>query len=74
MAGSIIMVTLIQTVMLSVSVPFLLVRLTVTVPLPSSVVKVVASNSMVTSGAMYCISNLVNYIAKLLIKSNNKYM
>ena len=56
MAGSTIIVTLIQTVMLSERVPVLLTKLTVTVPLPSSVVKVLASNSMVTSGAMYCIS------------------
>ena len=46
------MVTFIQIVMLSERVP-VLTRLTVTVPLPSSVVKVLASNSMVTSGAMY---------------------
>ena len=44
------MVTFIQTVMLSERVP-VLTKLTVTVPLPSSVVKVLASNSMVTSGA-----------------------
>ena len=56
MAGSTIIVTLIQTVMLSERVPVLLTKLTVTVPLPSSVVKVLASNSMVTSGTMYCIS------------------
>ena len=55
MAGSIIMVTLIQTVMLSVRVPVFLAKLTVTVPLPSSALKVIAPNSMVTSGAMYCI-------------------
>ena len=59
MAGSIIMVTLIQTVMLSVRVPVLLARLIVTVPLPSSTLKVTASNSMVTSGAIYvCVKNL----------------
>ena len=64
MAGSIIMVTLIQTVMLSERIP-VLAKLTVTVPLPSSVVKVLASNSMVTSGTIYMYFN--NYIAKLLI-------
>ena len=47
------MVTLIQTVMLSERVPVLLTKLTMTVPLPSSVVKAHDSNSMVTSGAMY---------------------
>ena len=47
------MVTLIQTVMLSERVPVLLTKLTVTVPLPSSAVKVLASNSMVTSGTIY---------------------
>ena len=46
------MMTLIHTVMLSERVP-VLAKLTVTVPLPSSVVKVLASNSMVTSGAIY---------------------
>ena len=46
------MVILIQTVMLSERDP-VLTRLTVTVSLPSSVVKVLASNSMVTSGTIY---------------------
>ena len=51
MSGSIIMVTVIQTVILSERVP-VLAKLTVTVPLPSLVVKVIAPNSMVTSGAI----------------------
>ena len=55
MAGSIIIVTLIQTVMLSERVPVLLAKLTVTVPLPSLTLKVTASNSIVTSGATVCI-------------------
>ena len=53
------MVTLIQIVMLSERVPILLARLTVTVPLLSSTLKVIASNSIVTAGAVYCISNLI---------------
>ena len=57
------MVTLIKTVMLSVRVPVLLARLTVTVPLPSPTLKVTASNPMVTAGAVYCISNLINYVS-----------
>ena len=55
------MVTLIHTVMLSGRVP-VLAKLTVTVPLPSLVVKFLASNSMVTSGTMYCISNVIKYV------------
>ena len=55
-----IMVTLIQTVMLSVRVPVLLAKLIVTVPLPSSTLKVTASNSMVTSGATYVYVNNLN--------------
>ena len=56
------MMTLIHTVMLSGRVPVLLTKLTVTVPLPSLVVKFLASNSMVTSGTMYCISNVIKYV------------
>ena len=50
MAGSMIMVTLIQTVMLLESVPALLTRLTVTVPLLSLTVTLTISNSIVTTG------------------------
>ena len=57
------MMTLIHTVMLSERAPVLLAKLTVTVPLPSSVVKFLASNSMVTSAAMYCISIVIKYVS-----------
>ena len=66
MSGSIIMVTLIQTVMLSERFP-VLARLTVTFTLPSSVVKVLASNSMVTSGTIYKYFNKLHTLTKLLI-------
>ena len=68
MAGSIIMVTFIHTVMLSERVPVLLAKLTVIVPLPSSALKVTASNSMVTSGATVCISKEFAHVKHINIK------
>ena len=51
------MVTLIQTVMLLESVPILLTRLTVTVPLLSLTVTLTISNSIVTTGIRTVESN-----------------